>query len=177
MFNLFCYQEICSVTLSLLINNNIFSQLRNFFGFHNNLNIISMIYLLTLLSFICLIKPCNEWYVLHCQRMHQQRRDVRRKLRFRVSLFGLPFIHILFNFSYFQRILIRILDFKNFWNFFRFGVCCVFKLTKAGIVNQNSTYIQNPGFPAAYTSTAGIAYTVNKVSSGIFGRTSFYNFP
>ncbi len=33
-------------------------------------------------------------------------------------------------------------------------------------MNENDTYIQNPGFPTAYGETASVTYTVNKVQDG-----------
>ena len=49
-----------------------------------------------------------------------------------------------------------------------FGVCCVFTLTdQSGQVNQNCTYIQNPGYPQSYTSVASVSYTINKCANGI----------
>merc|ERR1712156_906867 len=49
-----------------------------------------------------------------------------------------------------------------------FGVCCVFLVTESGqTVNQNCTYIRNPGFPSAYGDTSGVSYTINKCSSDI----------
>ena len=50
---------------------------------------------------------------------------------------------------------------------FSFGVCCVFLVTESGqTINQNCTYIRNPGFPSAYGDTSGVSYTINKCSSG-----------
>jgi hypothetical protein len=52
--------------------------------------------------------------------------------------------------------------------FFRFGVCCVFLISTSGSkIDQNCTYIRNPGFPAALTTTTAISYTVSKVVRGI----------
>ena len=49
----------------------------------------------------------------------------------------------------------------------RFGVCCVFTLSgTSGTVTQNSTYIQNPGYPSSYGTSSAVQYTVNKCSSG-----------
>ena len=59
---------------------------------------------------------------------------------------------------------------------FSFGVCCVFTISSAtgGTVSQNSTYLQNPGYPSALTSTSAISYTINKQSSGtIFNSVVF----
>ena len=33
-------------------------------------------------------------------------------------------------------------------------------------VNNNDTYIQNPGFPTVYTDSSGLSYTVNKCKDG-----------
>ena len=44
-----------------------------------------------------------------------------------------------------------------------FGVCCIFIVSTAGAtIDQNCTYIQNPDYPLAYSSTNGLAYTVKK---------------
>ena len=44
-------------------------------------------------------------------------------------------------------------------------------------ISQNSTHIQNPGFPAAYTDTTSCEYTLTKVSSDICQfRLDFVNF-
>ena len=52
---------------------------------------------------------------------------------------------------------------------FRFGVCCVFIVTDSGAtINQNCTYIRNPGYPSPYTGSSGVSYTINKCSSGKF---------
>jgi len=51
-----------------------------------------------------------------------------------------------------------------------FGVCClVATSTCAGTITYNNTYIQNPGFPSAYTpsSSGTCTFTVNKVSSDV----------
>ena len=50
-----------------------------------------------------------------------------------------------------------------------FGVCCVFILDTAAAtnVNQNSTYLQNPGYPSALTDTMSKTYTVNKVDPSV----------
>jgi len=53
-------------------------------------------------------------------------------------------------------------------NLFSFGVCCLFTVSTSGsTVNQNCTYVRNPGFPTALTATTAITYTVNKIQSGI----------
>ena len=47
-----------------------------------------------------------------------------------------------------------------------FGVCCVFLVSDSGSnVNQNCTYIRNPGFPQAYAATTGVQYTINKCAN------------
>ena len=44
-------------------------------------------------------------------------------------------------------------------------------------ISQNSTHIQNPGFPAAYTDTTSCEYTLGKVSTDICQfRLDFVNF-
>ncbi len=48
-----------------------------------------------------------------------------------------------------------------------FGVCCLFLYTASGsAIAQNCSYIQNPGFPSAYTGTNAISYTIQKCSTG-----------
>ena len=50
-----------------------------------------------------------------------------------------------------------------------FGICCVFTLRgddSTQEVNNNDTYIQNPGFPTVYTDSSGLSYTVNKCKDG-----------
>lgn len=48
-----------------------------------------------------------------------------------------------------------------------FGVCCLFTVTDTSAqITQNCTYIQNPGFPMAYTETANIQYNVQKCANG-----------
>jgi len=49
----------------------------------------------------------------------------------------------------------------------RFGVCCIFLVSSSGsTINQNCTYLRNPGFPAAYSTTGSLTYTVTKSSAG-----------
>merc|ERR1712223_7747 len=51
-----------------------------------------------------------------------------------------------------------------------FGICCVFTLRgddSTQEVNNNDTYIQNPGFPTVYTDSSGLSYTVNKCKDDI----------
>lgn len=49
----------------------------------------------------------------------------------------------------------------------RFGVCCVFTITASGsTVRENCTYLANPGFPAKYTQSTSVIYTVNKLQKG-----------
>lgn len=49
-----------------------------------------------------------------------------------------------------------------------FGVCCIFTVsTCGGTISNNVTYITNPGFPAAYTTTGDCKYTVSKCSDNI----------
>ena len=51
--------------------------------------------------------------------------------------------------------------------FLSFGVCCLFLVSASGsIINQNCTYIRNPGFPSVYSSTSALSYTIQKCSSG-----------
>jgi hypothetical protein len=50
---------------------------------------------------------------------------------------------------------------------FRFGVCCLFLISTTGTnINQNCTYLRNPGFPSTYSGTGSLSYTVTKCSSG-----------
>ena len=66
---------------------------------------------------------------------------------------------------------------KWFWDYvlFSFGVCCVFIVSEAGrTINQNCTYIRNPGFPSSYGSTSGVSYTINKCSNGKSSQSSKY---
>ena len=49
---------------------------------------------------------------------------------------------------------------------YRFGVCCVFMVSTCGsTISQNCSYIKNPGFPTAYTSTTQCSYTIQKCDS------------
>jgi len=49
---------------------------------------------------------------------------------------------------------------------FRFGVCCVFMTSTCGTtVSQNCSYLKNPGYPSAYTSTSSCQFTINKCDS------------
>lgn len=49
-----------------------------------------------------------------------------------------------------------------------FGVCCVFMTTTCGAaVSQNCSYIKNPGFPSAFTSTSGCSFTIQKCDSSV----------
>ena len=49
----------------------------------------------------------------------------------------------------------------------RFGVCCWFTLQNTGELSQNCTYVQNPGYPSAYTDTASLKYTIRRCSEGL----------
>ena len=49
---------------------------------------------------------------------------------------------------------------------FRFGVCCLFMTSTSGTISENCTYLQNPGYPGAYTTTTTIQWTVAKCSTG-----------
>jgi len=59
-----------------------------------------------------------------------------------------------------------------------FGVCCTFTLSACGTsVSQNITYIQNPSYPTAYTTTGTCVFSVSPVSSDICQlRLDFDNF-
>lgn len=49
-----------------------------------------------------------------------------------------------------------------------FGVCCVFTVSTCGsTITNNVTYITNPGFPTAYTTTGTCSYTVSKCADDI----------
>jgi len=49
-----------------------------------------------------------------------------------------------------------------------FGVCCVFMTSTCGAsISVNCSYIKNPGFPSAFTSTSGCSYTINKCDSSV----------
>jgi len=49
-----------------------------------------------------------------------------------------------------------------------FGVCCLFKVQLASQeINQNCTYIQNPGFPSAYTETTALSYVIRKCADDV----------
>jgi len=49
-----------------------------------------------------------------------------------------------------------------------FGVCCTFlKSACSSSVTNNCTYITNPSYPSAYTTTTECAYTVTPISSDI----------
>lgn len=49
-----------------------------------------------------------------------------------------------------------------------FGVCCVFLQTGTSpTISENRTYLRNPSFPAVYSETSSITYTINKCSSDI----------
>lgn len=49
----------------------------------------------------------------------------------------------------------------------RFGICCLFISKASGTISENCTYIQNPGFPTAYTTLSTVSWTVNKCSNGM----------
>lgn len=42
----------------------------------------------------------------------------------------------------------------------------MFLISNSGNINQNCTYIQNPGFPTVYTATGQLSYTISKSSIG-----------
>jgi len=50
-----------------------------------------------------------------------------------------------------------------------FGVCCVFLYSStSNTISYNDSYLQNPGFPSAFTSTGTtISYTITKCSNNI----------
>ena len=50
----------------------------------------------------------------------------------------------------------------------RFGVCCLFVVSSTSTtIDQNCTYIQNPGFPSTYGETTALKFTINKCSSNV----------
>jgi len=49
-----------------------------------------------------------------------------------------------------------------------FGVCCIIKTsTCGGSVSKNCSYIENPSYPSAYTTTGTCSYTVSRCSTEI----------
>lgn len=49
-----------------------------------------------------------------------------------------------------------------------FGVCCVVKVSTCGSsVSKNASYIDNPSYPSAYTTTGSCSYTVKACSTDI----------
>ncbi|QQP34787.1 Putative LOC101744434, partial [Caligus rogercresseyi] len=49
-----------------------------------------------------------------------------------------------------------------------FGVCCTFKVSTCGTsVTRNITYITNPSYPTAYTTSGTCTYTINRVNDNI----------
>ena len=53
------------------------------------------------------------------------------------------------------------------FHIYRFGVCCVFLISETGkSVNENCTYIRNPGFPNGYATTSEVSHTIQKCSPG-----------
>jgi len=49
-----------------------------------------------------------------------------------------------------------------------FGVCCVIKVSTCGSsVSKNCSYIDNPSYPSAYTTTGDCSYTVTRCSTEI----------
>ena len=48
-----------------------------------------------------------------------------------------------------------------------FGICCLFVVSTTGAtIEQNCTYIQNPGFPSTLSDSTSLSYTVKKCSCG-----------
>ena len=57
---------------------------------------------------------------------------------------------------------------KHLFYLQRFGVCCVFMTsTCSTTVSQNCSYIKNPGYPSAYTSTSSCQFTIDKCDSSV----------
>ena len=57
----------------------------------------------------------------------------------------------------------------NLFYICRFGVCCVFLISETGkSVNENCTYIRNPGFPNGYATTSEVSHTIQKCSPGTY---------
>jgi len=49
-----------------------------------------------------------------------------------------------------------------------FGVCCVIRTSACGgTISQNSTHIQNPGYPEGYTDSTSCVYTFQKLTTDI----------
>ena len=49
-----------------------------------------------------------------------------------------------------------------------FGVCCLFLVSEVStVINENCTYIRNPGFPSVYSATNALTYTIQKCSSDV----------
>ena len=65
---------------------------------------------------------------------------------------------------------------QNIFPLLGFGVCCVVSTSTCGTTfSTNCTYVTNPGFPAAYTTTLSCVYTVSKLSSGTIPTNQFNN--
>ena len=81
-----------------------------------------------------------------------------------VVLLQAPVLEGNFSSIYFEKFNIR----KKLWIIFdvffnRFGVCCVFMTSSCGAtVSQNCSYIKNPGYSSAYTSTSNCQFTIVK---------------
>merc|ERR1719367_864222 len=49
-----------------------------------------------------------------------------------------------------------------------FGICCLFVVSTTGAtIEQNCTYIQNPGFPSTLSDSTSLSYTVKKCSCDV----------
>lgn len=47
-------------------------------------------------------------------------------------------------------------------------MCCVFEVTSVATrIDQNCTYILNPGYPQTYSDTTALKYTINKCSNEV----------
>ena len=55
--------------------------------------------------------------------------------------------------------------------FHSFGTCCLFLASDCGsTIDQNQTYIRNPGFPSEYADTADCVYTITRMDNGIHAK-------
>ena len=100
--------------------------------------------------------PTNKGHVTHRQNVR-----IWGAVQRATALQGKKKIHA----SYFILKCRMRLDFQIHFHF-RFGVCCYFRRDSAGELNQNCTYIQNPGFPSKYSETNALTYTIKKCSDG-----------
>ena len=82
-----------------------------------------------------------------------------------VVLLQAPVLEGNFSSIYFLKSLIFVKNYELYLMCFfnRFGVCCVFMTSSCGAtVSQNCSYIKNPGYSSAYTSTSNCQFTIVK---------------